>query len=397
MQERKVLKAGLVGSGFSARFHYEALERVYGLDCRVAGVYSPTAENCRRFASERGLEAFDGLDALIEATDVVHICTPPSTHEPVACEALAADRSVIIEKPFTGYFGEGSDSGDFDGRSFDRERGLYGALASIQRIREAERRSRGTVMYAENWVYAPAIQKEREILEKTGAQILWIHGEEAHSGSHSPYYGIWKYSGGGALMGKGVHPLTAALYLKQVEGRARDGVPIRPASVSCRTHFVTGSENYRDAGHLRTGYQDIEDFAGIHVTFEDGMCADVFASELVLGGVHNWLEVCANNHRTLCNINPNTAMQTYNPEESQFNDIYVVEKTGTKQGWAFTSPDEDWFTGYQHEMQAFYQDIASGREPESGSLLGGDTIATVYAGYLSAARGGQEVTVPRVE
>ena len=27
--------------------------------------------------------------------------------------------------------------------------------------------------------------KEREILEKTGGQILWIHGEEAHSGSHS--------------------------------------------------------------------------------------------------------------------------------------------------------------------------------------------------------------------
>lgn len=395
MQERTLLEAGLVGSGFSARFHYEALKRVHGLDCRVAGVYSPTAENCRGFASERGIEAYESLDALIDAVDVVHICTPPSTHEPIACTALSAGRSVIIEKPFTGYFGEGEK--DFDGRTFDRERGLEHALAGVQRIREAEHRSRGMVMYAENWVYAPAVQKEREVLEKTGGQIVWMHGEEAHSGSHSPYYGIWKYSGGGSLMGKGVHPLTAALYLKQVEGRARDGKPIRPVSVSCRTHLVTGSKTYRDSGYLRTGYHDIEDFAGIHVTFEDGMCADVFASELVLGGVHNWLEVCANNHRTLCNINPNTAMQTYNPEESQFNDIYVVEKTGTKQGWAFTSPDEDWFTGYQHEMQAFYNDVASGRAPESGSLLGGDTIATVYAGYLSASRRAQEVDIPRVQ
>ena len=32
----------------------------------------------------------------------------------------------------------------------------------------------------------------------------------------------------GVLIGKGCHPLTAALYLKRVEGRARDGNPIRP-------------------------------------------------------------------------------------------------------------------------------------------------------------------------
>ncbi len=395
MHERSELRAGIVGSGFAGRFHYEALERVYGMECRVAGVYSPTEENRLRFASERGLQAYETLEELMDAVDVMHLCTPPSTHEEMACAALAAGRHVIIEKPFTGYFGDGSD--DFDGRSFDRERGLEAALESVRRIREAERNSSAMVMYAENWVYAPAIQKEREILEKTGAQIVWMHGEEGHSGSHSPYYGIWKYSGGGSLMGKGVHPLTAVLYLKQVEGRARSGEPIRPASVSCRTHLITGAPSYHDAGHLRTGYRDIEDLAAIHVTFEDDTAAVVIASELVLGGVHNWLEVCANNHRTVCNINPNTAMQTYNPEESQFKDIYVVEKIGTKQGWACTSPDEDWFTGYQHEIQAFYHDAANGRAPESGSLLGGDTIAAVYAGYLSAARSGQEVEVPRVE
>ncbi|MFW6368430.1 MAG: Gfo/Idh/MocA family protein [Spirochaetota bacterium] len=393
MSKRTQIRAGIVGSGFSARFHYEALQRVYGVECSVTGVYSPTPENRRRFAEDFGIGEFATLDDLIGAVDVVHVCSPAATHESIACAALAAGRHVIIEKPFTGYFGDGSEN--FDGRTFDREEGLRAALGSVHRIREAERGSSGVVSYAENWVYAPAIQKEREILEKAGGQILWLHGEEAHSGSHSPYYGMWKYSGGGSLMGKGVHPLTAALYLKQVEGRVRAGTPIRPASVSCRTHTVTGLPNYEDAGYLRTGYQDVEDFAGIHVTFEDGTAADLFASELVLGGVHNWLEVCTNTHRTICNINPNTAMQTYNPEESRFSDIYVVEKIGTKQGWAFTSPDEDWFTGYQHEMQSFYQCIASGQPPESGSLLGGDTIATVYAGYLSAARSSQEVSVPR--
>ncbi len=116
---------------------------------------------------------------------------------------------------------------------------LDGALASIDRMLDAEAKSKAMILYAENWVYAPAIQKEREIIEKTGAQVLWMHGEEAHSGSHSKAYGFWRLNGGGALIGKGVHPLTAALYLKRVEGRARTGRPIRPAAVSARMHSLT--------------------------------------------------------------------------------------------------------------------------------------------------------------
>ncbi|MFP4066436.1 MAG: Gfo/Idh/MocA family protein [Spirochaetaceae bacterium] len=386
------LKAGIVGSGFSARFHAEALERVHGAEVELVGVYSPTESNRRAYAERHDIEAFDTMEALVDRVDVVHVCTPPATHETVASAALGADRSVIIEKPYTGYFGDGS--AEFSGDAFPREEGLSEAMASIERLRDAEERSRGMILYAENWVYAPAVQKEREIIEKTGGQVLWMHGEEAHSGSHSPYYGIWAHSGGGSIMGKGVHPLGAALYFKKVEGRMRNGTPIRPKSVSAQAHIITRSPQYQDAGFLRTGYTDIEDFGHVHVVFEDGTLADIFASELVHGGVHNWIEVNANNHRTICNINPNTAMQTYNPEESLFKDIYVVEKTGTKQGWAFTSPDEDWFTGYQHEMDAFYRNVAEGSRPESDSRLAGDIIAVVYAAYVSAERGGQAVEVP---
>lgn len=389
MQNRKQIKAGIVGSGFAAAFHVEALQKVYEAHVEIAAVYSPNPVHRDSFAKERSLLSCDSLDSLFSVCDVVHVCTPPSTHQEIAIAALEAGKHCIIEKPFTGYFGDGSSR--FDGRLFDRQVALQEAKKSVDRILEAEKRSKGTVAYAENWVFAPAIQKEREILEKTGAQILWMHGEESHSGSHSKYYGIWSHSGGGSIMGKGVHPLTAALYLKKVEGRARNGSPIRPVSVSARTHAVTTSDWYRDEGHLRTSYTDIEDFGAVHVTFSDGSFADIFASELALGGVHNWLEVCANNHRTHCAINPNTAMQTYNPREENFKDIYVVEKIGTKQGWANTSPDEDWFTGYQHEMNFFYRSFTQGDSIESDSQLAADTIAVVYAAYLSAENKGEEV------
>jgi len=248
-------------------------------------------------------------------------------------------------------------------------------------------------MYAENWVYAPAIQKEKELLQKTGAQITWMHGEESHSGSHSLTYGQWKFSGGGSMIGKGCHPLSAAIYLKHVEGRARDKTPIRPKTISARTHAITRMPSFKDDGYLRTTYKDTEDFAMLHVVFEDGTIADLFASELVLGGVHNWIEVNTTNHRTICNINPNTSIQAYTPSEKHFEDIYVVEKTETKQGWSSMSPDEGWFAGYQHEMDAFYSSAAYGYAIESNSSLASDVIATIYAGYVSSERKGAEVEI----
>jgi predicted dehydrogenase len=385
------LRTGIIGSGYAAKFHYEALRRLYSVRIEITGVYSPTAERLRQFTEPRSLKAYKSIDALIDDSDIVHICTPPSTHEPIVIAALDKDRHVIVEKPFTGYFGDGSES--FSGDKFPRETGLENTLASLKRMLDAEKKSKGKIMYAENWIYAPSVQKEKEMLEKTKAQVLWMHAEESHSGSHSMTYGQWKFSGGGSMIGKGCHPLSAALYFKQVEGKVRNRKPFRPAFISARTHIVTRMSNYSDMGHLRTTYRDIEDFAMMHVVFEDGTFADIFASELVLGGVHNWIEVNTNNHRTICNISPNNAMQTYTPDEKHFKDVYVVEKTETKQGWSSVSPDESWFTGYQHEMEAFYRSAAFGDPIESDSSLASDVIATIYAGYLSAERKGTEVVI----
>ena len=389
--EKKVLRAGIVGSGFAAKFHYDALQRVFSTKVDIVGAYSVSAENLSKFTEPRKLKAFNNLDELIENTDVAHVCTPPVTHEPIVVAALQKNKHVIVEKPFTGYFGDGSEA--FNGDIFSKEKGLEHSLESIKRMLDAEKQSEGKIMYAENWVYAPAIQKERELLQKTGAQILWMHGEESHSGSHSLTYGQWKFSGGGSMIGKGCHPLSAAIYLKHAEGRARNGNPIRPKTISARTHAITRMPVFKNEGFLRTTYKDTEDFAMLHIVFEDGTIADLFASELVLGGVHNWIEVNTTNHRTICNINPNTAMQAYTPSEKYFEEVYVVEKTETKQGWSSISPDEGWFAGYQHEMDAFYRSAAFGDPIESNSSLASDVIATIYAGYVSAERKGAEVEI----
>ncbi|SDS65566.1 Gfo/Idh/MocA family oxidoreductase [Gramella sp. MAR_2010_147] len=390
----QAIKVGIIGSGFAARFHFESLKRVYGVKLNIIGAYSRNRENLEPFCNEKNLTAFNSLEDLIAEADVLHVCTPPVTHENLIVEILAKDKYVIVEKPLTGYFGEESE--EFSGDTFSREIGLQKALESLKKIMEAESKSKGKILYAENWIYAPAIQKEREVIEKTKSQILWMQAQQSHSGSHSSAYGKWKLSGGGTLMGKGCHPLAGALYLKQVEGKVKNGKPIRPKSVSCRVHNITRLPNYQNNEYLRDSYTDVEDYAFTHIVFEDNTVADITASELLHGGVKNYLEVHADNHRTICNLTPNNAMQTYNTEEENFKDIYVVEKTGTKQGWSNISPDEAWFNGYQHEMEAFYECINSRSEPESNSILAADVTRTIYAAYLSAERKGLEVEIPQL-
>jgi predicted dehydrogenase len=207
-------------------------------------------------------------------------------------------------------------------------------------------------------------------------------------------YGIWRFQGGGSLMGKGCHPLSAILYLKRIEGLALAGKPIRPAAVSCRCHRLTEIEDFRDKGFIRTGYHDCEDHVLAHVVFEDGTVGDVLSGEVVLGGIYNYVEIFANNHRTRCNLSPAALVDTFNPSGPQYDDVYTVEKISTKEGWTALAPDENYTLGYLHEIQDFLECAAAGTQPESDLDLALDTITTIYAAYLSDERCGQETEIP---
>jgi len=389
----QTVRVGIVGSRYAAEFHFTAYQRVTGIDVKVVGVTSLTKEHREAFATKRGIQAFDSLDEMFPQVDVIDVCTPGYVHESISIAAFKAGKHVVVEKPFTGYYGPQGDE-RFRGNRFPKEKMLEEAVASARRTMAAALKSKKRLCYAENWIYAPAVQKEAEILAKSKGQILWALGDQSHSGSPSPAYGIWRLSGGGSVVGKSCHPLSAILYLKQMEGRTLYGKSIRPRTVSARTHEITRSPRFVSKGFLRTDYQDIEDYCQIHVVFDDGMVADVFASEIVMGGVHNWLEIFANNHRTRCNLSPVNAVELYNPMEEQLRDVYIVEKIGTKQGWSTPAPDENFMFGYPQEIQDFMEAIATGREPQSGMLVASDTVGVLYAAYLSAEQKGAEVEVP---
>jgi hypothetical protein len=108
---------------------------------------------------------------------------------------------VIIEKPLTGCFAP---------PATPRTEMLRRALADSDEIIAACRESNVRLCYAENWVYAPPIQRARRLLAAAGGPILRIVGEESHGGTHAPVNKRWETGGGGSLIGKGCHPLGAA-------------------------------------------------------------------------------------------------------------------------------------------------------------------------------------------
>ena len=377
------IRIGIAGTGFAARFH---LDNFLQSGAQVVAVTSARPESRDGFAAKHGLRPFASVAEMLPEIDLLDICTPPSSHSQYILEAASAGKHVIVEKPLTGFYGSPE--------QYDKRQMLAGVVEEARRLRDAVRGAGIILGYAENFVYAPSVQKEREIVEKTRAQILRLVGEESHSGSHSPVYGIWSVQGGGSLIAKGCHPLGAILYLRRKEGLARTGKPIRPVAVSARTHSITRLPAFEDKGFLRTQYQDTEDYAFLHVVFEDGMVADITASELVMGGIYDFVEVFANNHRTRCRMSPVNVLDVYNPRHEQFKDLYLVEKISSNEGWIPASPEEGWSLGYGRELRNFVESIRHGRAPESDLDLAIDTTLTLYAGYVSAAEKGREVDVP---
>src|SRR5579859_5379605 len=104
---QNAIRVGIVGARFAARFHWEGYRRVYGVPVKVVGITSKSAESRDAFARDHSITAYASLDELCAASDVIDICAPGSLHEPLAVHALSRGKHVVIEKPFTGYYGPG--------------------------------------------------------------------------------------------------------------------------------------------------------------------------------------------------------------------------------------------------------------------------------------------------
>ena len=242
----------------------------------------------------------------------------------------------------------------------------------------------GKFFYAENFVYAPAVQKSKALLQATGDRVLFMRGEESHSGSHAPHAALWSANGGGSLIRQGCHPLSALLYLKKAAG---DGSH-RVVSVMGDMGYVVPSLTDEERKNILARPRDVEDIANVVITFADGTKAHIFAGDMVLGGVRNDIQVYTTGGVHQCRIAPNDQMRVYHVDDSYLANEYFTEKLEVKTGWQSIFLDEDIARGYVDELRDFLLCAAEEKDqPEADFDLAYETIRVIYAAYLSACTG----------
>src|SRR4051812_18059364 len=94
------VRAGILGTGWAAGRHAEALRRLPGVE--LAAVAGRDPAGAAAFAERHGVASVrPSAAALLEdpSIDAVHVCTVNAVHAAQARDALAAGKHVLCEKP----------------------------------------------------------------------------------------------------------------------------------------------------------------------------------------------------------------------------------------------------------------------------------------------------------
>ncbi len=180
---------GIVGTGMIGAFHARAIEMTEG--ARLIGATDTRPDACRAFCKERGVTAFETLDAMLAHPDVevVIICTPSGAHMEPALAAIEAGRNVIIEKP------------------------LEITLERCDRILDAAARKgvqSACIFQSRTLPGAQAVKRAIDDgrfgrLTLGDAYVKWFRTQQYYDSI--PWRGTWAMDGGGALMNQAIHAI----------------------------------------------------------------------------------------------------------------------------------------------------------------------------------------------
>lgn len=193
MVEQFVTRWAILGTGAVARKFVLGL-RPLGAAARVSVVASRDPEKARSFAASLGVPvAAPDYAAAVARDDVdaIYVATPPSEHEAQALMAIAAGKAVLVEKPF----------------ALD--------AAAARRIAQAAEAAGVFCMEAMWTRFLPLLGTVRGLLADGAlGELRSLQG--SFMGSDLPGTGASLFDparGGGALMHRGVYPLSLARHL----------------------------------------------------------------------------------------------------------------------------------------------------------------------------------------
>lgn len=388
MNSKNEICIGMAGAGRATELHINGLNRYSGYPICLKHIIAKREEQVKSAKEKYGFLSYslDFNDLINDSEiDVIDICTPPYAHADMIIKALQAGKHVICEKPITGYFGKSEDEKPI-GDKVSKVKMYDEVMKAIDELRCVIINSGRQFMYAENFIYAPAINKASEIITKKKCRILYAKGEESLKGSSSAVAGEWCKTGGGTFIRTGAHPLSAILWLKEIEGKTR-GEEIKVKSVFADMSKITPILSEYEHRHIAAKPQDVEDCGTVILTFTDGTKATIIATDTLLGGSKNYVELYCNEAVINCKLTMSDMMSTYFSDEDRLDDVYLSEMLPNKMGWNNLFLEDEIIRGYVDEMRDFMDSVYHNHKAKSGFELAADTIQIIYAAYKSAEIG----------
>lgn len=348
------LRVGIVGCGFIGTAHSFALRGLVDaglVDARVTHVCDHRRDQAEKAARAHGAEVAGDALELIEAVDVVWICTPTATHVELAEKAAAAGRAVLCEKPLGRHLGEAE-----------------AVAAALERVAHRV----GLVLRC-----APVFRALREELAsgRHGRVMTAVFRDDQWFPVGGMYGSTWRsdadQAGAGTLVEHSVHDVDLLRWLL--------GEPVRVGGLTANFARHPG----------------VEDLAVVHVEFETGALASLTSiwHRIATRPSTRRLEVfCEDALLWLDDDN----LGPLHVETSGGHD--VVECPLPEWSSAFRVPDEyrAALALYAAPAREFLDDLASGaapRPPVAADALAAHRV--VDAAYRSAELGGSPVSLPR--
>lgn len=269
----KRLGMGLVGPGFVAAHHIDAVRRLGDVD--VVAIAGSSEQSASRKAHELKVDrAYGDFQKLIDDPDiqVVHNTTPNHLHYPVIMAALAAGKHVISDKPL--------------------------ALNSEQsyQLREAAIAAGVAHVVTFNYRGNPLIQQARAMVASgESGGVDFVHGQYLQDWMTDPNVYSWRSDptkGGksSALGDIGSHWCDLAEHVsgQRIESVLADlttVIPVRFSSGNSSEAFSKGNSSNRVPVKVTS-----EDLASILLRFENG-ARGCFSAGQVLAGHKNDLQL----------------------------------------------------------------------------------------------------------
>lgn len=341
------LGVGIIGSGFVSEIHAESFARIP--NAQLVAAASPTEDHVRDFAGRHGIPRwFTDYRELLELPEVgaVILALPNYLHAQACCDAAAAGKHVICEKP------------------------LCTTMAEADRMIAACADAGVTLAYAEELCFAPKYVRARQLVE-SGAlgEVYLLKQAEKHDGPHTDWFWDVELSGGGVTLDMGCHGFE---FFRWMLGK--------PAAVSVYADMAT---------HLRGDRTRGDDDAIIIVEFEGAVRGIAEESWIKKGGMDDRAEIYGSEGVIFADLLRGSSLLTY----SERGYDYAVEKASTTRGWSFTMYEEAWNYGFPQEMAHFVDCILAGEEPLETGADGRAVMEIIFAAYESAGTG-RKVELP---